>query len=110
LGYHQSRYSYMDEEALKEVFRRFQEEDLPLESLWLDIHDGQEEGVWREVRGAFDGKRLYLFLEGPREGVMAEVLGMPRPLRVRGGVWREGRLLLDLGKRGSLGPLGLRCA
>ena len=98
LGYHQSRYSYMHEEALKEVFRRFQEEDLPLESLWRDIHDGQEEGVWREVRGAFDGKRLHLFLEEPREGVMAEVLGMPRPLRVRGGVWREGRLLLDLGK------------
>jgi hypothetical protein len=62
------------------------------------------------VRGAFDGKRLRLFLEEPREGVMAEVLGMPRPLRVREGVWREGRLLLDLGKRGSLGPLGLRCA
>jgi alpha-glucosidase len=66
--------------------------------VYEDQGDGQEEGVWREVRGAFDGKRLHLFLEEPREGVMAEVLGMPRPLRVRGGVWREGRLLLDLGK------------
>jgi hypothetical protein len=39
---------------MKEVFRRFQEGDLPLESLRLDIYDGQEEGVWREGRLLLD--------------------------------------------------------
>lgn len=38
LGYHQCRYSYADETAVREVVAQFATHNLPLESVWLDIH------------------------------------------------------------------------
>ncbi|RDI95027.1 alpha-glucosidase [Meiothermus sp. QL-1] len=38
LGYHQCRYSYADEAAVREVVEAFAQHDLPLEAIWLDIH------------------------------------------------------------------------
>ncbi|HGY10010.1 MAG TPA: alpha-glucosidase [Oceanithermus profundus] len=37
LGYHQCRWSYPDEAAVREVLAGFREHDLPLSALWLDI-------------------------------------------------------------------------
>jgi alpha-glucosidase len=37
LGHHQSRWSYMDWDAVDEVINEYQEANIPLESVWLDI-------------------------------------------------------------------------
>lgn len=36
-GYHQSRWSYHDATAVERIVSRFEEEDIPLEVMWLDI-------------------------------------------------------------------------
>lgn len=38
LGYHQSRYSYMDEAEVREVARQFRERRIPCDALYFDIH------------------------------------------------------------------------
>jgi len=38
LGYHQSRYSYANEEEVMDVVRLFDEKDIPLDAIYLDIH------------------------------------------------------------------------
>ncbi|WP_203363949.1 glycoside hydrolase family 31 protein [Bacillus sp. REN10] len=38
LGYHQSRYSYKTEAEVRELIRIFQEKDIPLDAIYLDIH------------------------------------------------------------------------
>ncbi|RZC41617.1 Glyco hydro 31 and/or Gal mutarotas 2 domain containing protein, partial [Asbolus verrucosus] len=37
LGYHQCRFSYMSKEEVEEVSNKFDENKLPLDSIWLDI-------------------------------------------------------------------------
>jgi len=37
LGYHQCRWSYPDEAAVREVVRQFERHEIPLSALWLDI-------------------------------------------------------------------------
>ena len=37
LGYHQSRWNYLDEQDVAEVARRFEELDFPFDVVWLDI-------------------------------------------------------------------------
>ena len=37
LGYHQSRWNYLDEQDVEEVARRFEELDFPFDVVWLDI-------------------------------------------------------------------------
>lgn len=38
LGYHQARWSYMDEEEVRELARGFAQRDLPISAIHLDIH------------------------------------------------------------------------
>jgi alpha-glucosidase len=69
--------------------------------VYEDEGEGFAPGAWSELKGAFDGKRLVLAFEDrsghPREGVWAEVLGVAPPVKGQGVLYREGRLLLDLG-------------
>ncbi|KAF9157282.1 hypothetical protein DFQ26_008903 [Actinomortierella ambigua] len=37
LGWHQSRYGYKDIDQVEEVVRRYRQENLPLDSIWIDI-------------------------------------------------------------------------
>ncbi len=37
LGYHQSRYSYLSEQEVKQVVGRFRKDAIPLDVIWLDI-------------------------------------------------------------------------
>jgi mannosyl-oligosaccharide alpha-1,3-glucosidase len=37
LGYHQCRWNYVSSEDIRAVQKRFDEEDMPLDVLWLDI-------------------------------------------------------------------------
>lgn len=38
VGYHQSRYSYMDESEVRELVGAFRAKDIPLDAVYLDIH------------------------------------------------------------------------
>ncbi len=38
LGYHQSRYSYMNEEEVLDIARTFREKKIPCDAIYLDIH------------------------------------------------------------------------
>lgn len=48
LGYHQSRWNYMTQEELIEVVDKFDENDLQLDTVWLDIEytDGKRYFTW----------------------------------------------------------------
>ncbi|KAJ8977591.1 hypothetical protein NQ317_018359 [Molorchus minor] len=37
LGYHQSRYSYMSQDEILEINRKFEENKIPVDAIWLDI-------------------------------------------------------------------------
>lgn len=37
LGFHQSRYGYKNISKIEEVIKRFEEEKIPLDTIWLDI-------------------------------------------------------------------------
>ena len=52
LGNQQSRYSYMNEEEVREVARGFRERDIPCDVIYLDIHymDGYRVFTWNEDR------------------------------------------------------------
>jgi alpha-glucosidase len=52
LGNQQSRYSYMDEDEVREVARGFRERDIPCDVIYLDIHymDGYRVFTWDEHR------------------------------------------------------------
>jgi alpha-glucosidase len=52
LGNQQCRYSYMDEEEVREVARNFREKDIPCDVIYLDIHymDGYRVFTWDEER------------------------------------------------------------
>ena len=52
LGNQQCRYSYMDEEEVREVARGFRERDIPCDVIYLDIHymDGYRVFTWNEAR------------------------------------------------------------
>ncbi|WFD28597.1 glucan 1,3-alpha-glucosidase [Malassezia nana] len=53
LGYHQSRWNYLSDEDVLEVSRRFDEADMPVDVIWLDIEYSKDHmyGVWD--RGSF---------------------------------------------------------
>jgi alpha-glucosidase len=52
LGNQQCRYSYMDEDEVREVARNFRERDIPCDVIHLDIHymDGYRVFTWNEER------------------------------------------------------------
>jgi alpha-glucosidase len=52
LGNQQCRYSYMDEEEVREVARGFRDRDIPCDVIYLDIHymDGYRVFTWDEER------------------------------------------------------------
>src|SRR5918995_1801186 len=52
LGNQQCRYSYMDEEEVREVARGFREHDIPCDVIYLDIHymDGYRVFTWDDER------------------------------------------------------------
>jgi alpha-glucosidase len=52
LGNQQCRYSYMNEEEVREVARGFRERDIPCDVIYLDIHymDGYRVFTWNEDR------------------------------------------------------------
>ncbi len=52
LGNQQCRYSYMDEDEVREVARGFRERDIPCDVIYLDIHymDGYRVFTWNEER------------------------------------------------------------
>ena len=53
LGYHQSRYSYGSEAEVRSLVRRFGEERLPLDAVWLDIDFQERRAPFRVNRKAF---------------------------------------------------------
>ncbi|WP_339323257.1 TIM-barrel domain-containing protein [Paenibacillus sp. FSL W8-0194] len=66
LGYHQSRYSYMDQEEVLELARTFREKNIPCDVIYLDIH-------------YMDGYRVFTFdpLRFPDpEAMIKELRGM----------------------------------
>lgn len=52
LGYHQSRYSYQSEQEVRELVKEFQQRDIPLDAVYLDIHymDGYRVFTFDEER------------------------------------------------------------
>ena len=50
LGYHQCRWNYISSEDVRTVQKRFDEEDMPVDVLWLDIEysKGHEYFMWDE--------------------------------------------------------------
>ena len=52
LGNQQCRYSYMDEDEVRDVARNFRERDIPCDVIYLDIHymDGYRVFTWDEER------------------------------------------------------------
>lgn len=74
LGYHQSRYSYMTQDDVEDVVNKFDENDFPMDAIWLDIDytDGYRYFTWNYT--AFPdpvGMQDYVastgkFIEGPR--------------------------------------------
>ncbi|KAF2884461.1 hypothetical protein ILUMI_21709 [Ignelater luminosus] len=52
LGYHQSRYSYMTQHEVLDVVDQFDKNDLPMDSVWLDIDytDNKKYFTWDPIR------------------------------------------------------------
>ncbi|KAF5297351.1 hypothetical protein FQR65_LT01281 [Abscondita terminalis] len=52
LAYHQSRWNYNDEDDVKTVVEKFDEHNLPLDVMWLDIEhtDGKKYFTWDPIR------------------------------------------------------------
>lgn len=50
LGYHQCRWNYVSSEDIRTVQRRFDDEDMPMDVLWLDIEysDNHKYFMWNE--------------------------------------------------------------
>ena len=50
LGYHQCRWNYISSDDVRQVSRRFDEDDLPMDVLWLDIEYSEEHKyfIWDE--------------------------------------------------------------
>ncbi|EPQ26732.1 uncharacterized protein PFL1_05711 [Pseudozyma flocculosa PF-1] len=50
IGYHQCRWNYLTDSDVKDVSQRFDEEDIPMDVMWLDIEYSKEHmyGVWDE--------------------------------------------------------------
>lgn len=51
LGYHQCRWNYFtEEEVINDVLKGFNEHDIPLDSIWLDIDhtNGKRYTTWKE--------------------------------------------------------------
>jgi alpha 1,3-glucosidase len=44
IGHHQCRWNYLNEEDVKEVSRKFDEYDIPMDVIWLDIEYAKEVG------------------------------------------------------------------
>lgn len=98
LGYHQSRWNYLTDDDVKEVSARFDEADMPMDVIWLDIEYCKDHmyGVWdkrafvhpQEMVEALDarGRKLviiidphlkktssyYLYDEAQREGLLVK--------------------------------------
>ncbi|PWN54028.1 alpha-glucosidase II precursor [Violaceomyces palustris] len=51
IGYHQCRWNYLTDGDVKDVNHRFDDEDIPMDVLWLDIEYSKDHmyGVWDEV-------------------------------------------------------------
>jgi alpha-glucosidase len=60
LGNQQCRYSYMDEDEVREVARNFRERDIPCDVIYLDIDymDGYRVFTWNEERFPEPGKLM----------------------------------------------------
>ncbi len=60
LGNQQCRYSYMDEDEVREVARNFRERDIPCDTLYLDIDymDGYRVFTWNRETFPEPGKRM----------------------------------------------------
>jgi alpha 1,3-glucosidase len=54
LGYHQCRWNYMSDSDVLNVQSRFDEEDIPMDVMWLDIEYSKDHmyGVWEELNFA----------------------------------------------------------
>ncbi|QCE32240.1 DUF5110 domain-containing protein [Acetobacteraceae bacterium] len=52
-GYHQSRYSYGDENKVKSIVRRFQKDHIPADAIWLDIDFQDQKRPFTVNRKAF---------------------------------------------------------
>ncbi|KAK9871595.1 hypothetical protein WA026_012975 [Henosepilachna vigintioctopunctata] len=52
LGYHQSRWNYVTEDDVTAVVKNFDNYDLPLDTMWLDIEytDGKKYFVWEPLK------------------------------------------------------------
>lgn len=52
LGYHQSRKSYMNQDEVVEVVQKFDENELPLDSVWLDVNytESNKYFTWDPIR------------------------------------------------------------
>ncbi|XP_053948573.1 neutral alpha-glucosidase AB isoform X1 [Anastrepha ludens] len=52
LGYHQSRWNYNDERDVEEVSAKFDEYDIPMDTMWLDIEytDGKKYFTWDQFK------------------------------------------------------------
>lgn len=50
LGYHQCRWNYISSEDVRTVAKRFDEDDLPFDVLWLDIEYAEDHKyfIWKE--------------------------------------------------------------
>ncbi|KAG8873007.1 hypothetical protein FRB97_007127 [Tulasnella sp. 331] len=50
LGYHQCRWNYQTSEDMRSVQRRFDEDDMPMDVLWLDIEysEGHKYMIWND--------------------------------------------------------------
>ena len=59
LGYHQSRYSYKTEAEVRDLVQTFQEKEIPLDAVYLDIHYMDEYRVFTFDKNRFpDPKKL----------------------------------------------------
>ncbi|XP_067007712.2 neutral alpha-glucosidase AB [Anabrus simplex] len=52
LAYHQSRWNYNDQDDVRNVDNKFDEHDIPMDAMWLDIEhtDGKKYFTWDKVR------------------------------------------------------------
>ncbi|ETS62339.1 alpha-glucosidase ii precursor [Moesziomyces aphidis] len=50
IGYHQCRWNYLTDSDVKDVSQRFDDEDIPMDVMWLDIEYSKDHmyGVWDE--------------------------------------------------------------
>ncbi|KAK9871594.1 hypothetical protein WA026_012974 [Henosepilachna vigintioctopunctata] len=60
LGYHQSRWNYITEDDVTTVVENFDEYDLPLDTMWLDIEytDGKKYFTWDPIKFAHPDQML----------------------------------------------------